>query len=265
MTLELDATGYISPLPVGWMLGPVRRGHWRDTANLEEKEGPFSSVGVLFFYLVATGSVCRGPGRVSSRGGWFLGRPASALQHVSTHSPQRSESQPRRGPFSEFLSFFTICFSFSFRVVTALCSYCFRVLLYFFLSLTTFYVVENSLYEIFPIHVSSVVYVLWLNPSIFQIPIPLTTTTARCYVKPDRFLLVNSLSFAGLLLQRSPGSWFHWSWAALSLHTFLQSFHLSSLAWCAQSQSSRWLSGHLLGAIPTPTSTYTCPLPRCES
>lgn len=65
MILGLDSTDYVSPLPVGLMIDPVNRGHWRDIANLEEKEGTFSSSSVLFFYLVASGSVCRGPGSVS--------------------------------------------------------------------------------------------------------------------------------------------------------------------------------------------------------
>lgn len=51
---------------------------------------------------------------------------------VNTLSPQRSESQPSRDPFSEFLSFFIFIFPSALGVVTALCSYYFRVLLYHF-------------------------------------------------------------------------------------------------------------------------------------
>lgn len=60
-----DSTDCISPLPAGLMLDPVNRGHWKDIANLREKEGTFSSCRVLFFSLGANGSACRGPGSVS--------------------------------------------------------------------------------------------------------------------------------------------------------------------------------------------------------
>lgn len=73
----------ISHLPVSLVLSPVHRGHWTGTANLEEKEGTFSP-SVLVFFLVARGSACRDPGRVSERGRWLSGWAAGTLQHGST-------------------------------------------------------------------------------------------------------------------------------------------------------------------------------------
>lgn len=77
---------------------------------------------------------------INMQGSWqcFLekkvvfGPAASSLQHVPTHCLHRGLNQPCRGPYSEFLSFFVFTFPSTLGVVTALCSYYFRVLLYLF-------------------------------------------------------------------------------------------------------------------------------------
>lgn len=78
---------------------------------------------------------------IGTQGSWqcFLERKVvlwsgskSSPTCVNIPSPQRSESLPSRGPFSECLSFFIFIFPSALGVVTGLCSYYFRVLLYLF-------------------------------------------------------------------------------------------------------------------------------------
>lgn len=77
MILGPDSSSYFSPLPVGLMLGHVNRRHWRDIANLEEKDFFFPSA--LFFYMVGSGYagalavfLDRRMVLGSYTGGWFL-------------------------------------------------------------------------------------------------------------------------------------------------------------------------------------------------
>lgn len=73
MILGPDSSSYFSPLPVGLMLGHVNRRHWRDIANLEEKDFFFPQ---CFVFLHGGKWVCRGPGSIPRQedGSWVLHR-----------------------------------------------------------------------------------------------------------------------------------------------------------------------------------------------
>ena len=125
------------------------------------KRKTFSSSSVLFFYMVASGSVCRGPGSVpSTKDGSWVQKQALSNTCQHTLSTGRGLNPSLTGASSsEFLSFFINHLSFSFRD-----SYRSLQLLLqsssLPLSVINHLLLSNSLYSIFPTKVAGVVYTL---------------------------------------------------------------------------------------------------------